>query len=110
MVGWREKPGERERYNHLMDVTSQPRATAFLQIRDPMNPFPPQTMIFDTFCDMLCVVWACGDDEMNGRVELPGYHARSPSAATLGNCDEKNGDGDAEQSESNKGEWQEVFI
>ena len=29
-----------------MDVTSQPRPTAYLQIREPRKPFPPQTMSF----------------------------------------------------------------
>lgn len=31
-----------------MDVTSQPRATANLQIRDPRKPFPPQMTTFLT--------------------------------------------------------------
>lgn len=29
-----------------MDVTSQPRATAYLQIREPRKPLPPQTTSF----------------------------------------------------------------
>lgn len=29
-----------------MDVTSQPRATACLQIREPRKPLPPQTTSF----------------------------------------------------------------
>ena len=37
-----------------MDVTSQPRATADLQMRDPKKPFPPATtMLFLTFADMV---------------------------------------------------------
>jgi hypothetical protein len=28
---------------YLIEVTSQPRATADLHIRDPKNPLPPQT-------------------------------------------------------------------
>ena len=31
---------------YLMDVTSQPRATAYLQIREPRKPLPPQTTSF----------------------------------------------------------------
>lgn len=31
---------------NLMDVTSQPRATAYLQIREPRKPLPPQTTSF----------------------------------------------------------------
>jgi hypothetical protein len=39
---------------YLIDVTSQPRATADLQIRDPKKPFPPATtMFFFTFLDMM---------------------------------------------------------
>ena len=29
--------------NHLIEVTSHPLATAYLQIRDPRKPLPPQT-------------------------------------------------------------------
>ncbi len=36
----------------LMEVTSQPRATANLQMRVPRKPFPPHTMILFT-TDML---------------------------------------------------------
>lgn len=31
---------------YLMDVTSQPLATANLQMREPKKPLPPQTTIF----------------------------------------------------------------
>ena len=31
---------------NLMDVTSQPRATAYLQLREPRKPLPPQTTSF----------------------------------------------------------------
>lgn len=31
---------------YLIDVTSQPRATADLHIREPRKPFPPQTTNF----------------------------------------------------------------
>lgn len=38
----------------LIDVTSQPRATADLQMREPKKPFPPATtMLFFTFVDMM---------------------------------------------------------
>jgi hypothetical protein len=33
-------------YADLIEVTSQPLATADLHIREPKNPFPPQTTIF----------------------------------------------------------------
>jgi hypothetical protein len=36
----------RARETHLMDVTSQPLATADLHILDPKNPLPPQTTSF----------------------------------------------------------------
>lgn len=32
--------------SYLIDVTSHPRATACLQIRDPKKPVPPQTTSF----------------------------------------------------------------
>jgi hypothetical protein len=39
---------------YLIDVTSQPLATADLQIRDPRKPFPPATtMLFFTFFDIV---------------------------------------------------------
>lgn len=31
---------------YLIDVTSQPLATAYLHILEPRNPLPPQTIIF----------------------------------------------------------------
>lgn len=36
--------------SYLIEVTCQPRATAYLQIREPRKPFPPQTMM--RFADM----------------------------------------------------------
>jgi len=39
---------------HLTDVTSQPLATADLQMREPRNPFPPATtMLFFMFLDIV---------------------------------------------------------
>jgi hypothetical protein len=39
---------------YLIEVTSQPRATADLQMRDPRKPFPPATTIlFFTFFDIM---------------------------------------------------------
>lgn len=38
-----------------MEVTSQPLATAYLQIREPKNPVPPQTTSFFV-ADMLALV------------------------------------------------------
>jgi hypothetical protein len=47
------------RYNvlitYLTDVTSQPLATAYLQIRDPKKPLPPQTISFLAAADMATV-------------------------------------------------------
>lgn len=37
---------ERDEKACLIDVTFQPRATAYLQIRDPRKPFPPHTTSF----------------------------------------------------------------
>lgn len=40
-----------------MDVTSQPRATAYLQILEPRKPLPPQTTsFFAADLDILVVV------------------------------------------------------
>jgi hypothetical protein len=39
---------------YLIEVTSQPLATADLQMREPRNPFPPATtMLFFTFFDIV---------------------------------------------------------
>jgi hypothetical protein len=38
--------------NYLIDVTSQPLATAYLQMREPKKPLPPQTMSFLAAADM----------------------------------------------------------
>lgn len=35
-----------EENEYLMDVTSQPLATAYLQILDPRKPLPPHTTSF----------------------------------------------------------------
>jgi hypothetical protein len=44
----------RIRKTYLIDVTSQPLATADLQMRDPRNPFPPATtMLFLTLLDIV---------------------------------------------------------
>jgi hypothetical protein len=43
---------------YLMEVTSQPRATANLQIREPRKPLPPQTTIF-LAADFDMAIWVC---------------------------------------------------
>lgn len=44
---------EYRQYVYLIEVTSQPLATADLQMRDPRNPLPPATTIFFlAACDM----------------------------------------------------------
>jgi len=42
-----------------MDVTSQPRATADLHIRDPKKPLPPQTT--SLFAGVVVIFWCSVD-------------------------------------------------
>lgn len=46
---------------YLMEVTSQPLATANLQMREPKKPLPPQTTIFLAadldMANLFCEVW-----------------------------------------------------
>ena len=45
----------RWRVTCLIEVTSHPRATAYLQIREPRKPLPPQTMSFLAAADIAMV-------------------------------------------------------
>lgn len=55
---------------HLIDVTSQPLATAYLHILEPRNPFPPQTTSLLTEVAMMVFemdkhyLAACRDDAL----------------------------------------------
>lgn len=53
---------------HLIDVTSQPLATAYLQMREPRNPFPPHTTIlFDALADIFSNRRPLDDAEIDAR-------------------------------------------
>lgn len=48
MISWMKPYGRM----YLIDVTSQPLATAYLQILDPRKPLPPQTTSFLVTADV----------------------------------------------------------
>ena len=51
---------------YLIDVTSQPLATANLQILEPRKPFPPQTTIFFAMAFDIVMVMGCVEYEQFG--------------------------------------------